>query len=208
MKKTFKIKRVLISLWIIFATLVLLFWLLIGYLQFVYPIISKNLTLEKCEKLSNEDVNKLNIFFKDSTYNWNIDYWCWIRSIYSPENSLLDTRLPKEIWNLKNLTYLSLTKNNLSWIIPKEYGRLSNLESLFLQDNSLNWPIPKELGSLNKLILLNLSKNNLTWKIPSELWNVNKLDFMNLSNNKLEWNIPEHIRKMKNFELFLFDNKN
>ncbi len=89
--------------------------------------------------------------------------------------------------NDKNLVEgLNLIGNNLTGEIPKELGNLKSLTWLGLSHNNLTGEIPKELGNLKSLILLDLSNNELTGEIPKELGNLKSLTSLYLSYNNLE----------------------
>ncbi len=92
------------------------------------------------------------------------------------------TRLPKEIGNLTNLTWLVLSNNNLTEL-PKEIGNLTNLTELVLWDNNLT-ELPKEIGDLTNLIWLELWDNNLT-ELPKEIGNLTNLTKLDLHRNNL-----------------------
>ena len=77
--------------------------------------------------------------------------------------------LPGDLASLTQLTYLSLSNNDLSGPIPPELGGLSNLGYLHLTGNALSGAIPPELGDLANLESLRLSGNDLTGAIPPEL---------------------------------------
>ena len=82
------------------------------------------------------------------------------------------TNIPKEIGELKALTYLDLSSNQLTFI-PKEIGGLTALTELHLRSNQLT-AIPKELGKLKTLVYLSLFDNQLT-VIPKDLWELTAL---------------------------------
>ena len=75
-------------------------------------------------------------------------------------------RIPEEIGNLTNLTYLGLYDNQLTGSIPSEIGDLTNLTFLNLRSNQLTGEIPSEIGNLTNLYQLNLSNNLLSGIIP------------------------------------------
>ena len=64
--------------------------------------------------------------------------------LYMQQNSL--RKLPAELWNLENLTVLSLRQNKLTYI-PASIGRLRNLRELNLACNRLRY-LPWELLTL------------------------------------------------------------
>ncbi|EKM81858.1 hypothetical protein AGABI1DRAFT_112093 [Agaricus bisporus var. burnettii JB137-S8] len=66
------------------------------------------------------------------------------------------TKLPRSIWDLEQLTVLSLRSNYLT-VLPPEICRLKNLEDLNIANNQLQF-VPSELLSMN-LRVLNLHPN-------------------------------------------------
>ena len=64
------------------------------------------------------------------------------------------TKLPDEVGNLQNLTYLGLNRNLIEEL-PTSIGNLENLEVLELWDNEL-YSIPDEISNLKKLKTLEL----------------------------------------------------
>ena len=70
------------------------------------------------------------------------------------------TSIPKEIGNLKTLTWIDLSSNNLT-SLPEEFGKLKNLIHLNLGTNKLR-TIPPAIGNLKNLKFLNLFGNELT----------------------------------------------
>ena len=59
--------------------------------------------------------------------------------------------IPPEVGNLTNLTYLDLSRSELSGSIPSEIWTLTNLRKLFLSSNQLTGSIPPEIGNLTNL---------------------------------------------------------
>ncbi|MCI5188680.1 MAG: GTP-binding protein [Candidatus Electrothrix sp. AS4_5] len=70
------------------------------------------------------------------------------------------TTLPREIYNLKKLTYLNLRSNQLSEL-PPEIAQLKNLTFLDLSDNQLT-SLPSEICNLPKIETLLFYNNPLT----------------------------------------------
>lgn len=91
--------------------------------------------------------------------------------------------LPRDLFNLKQLNLLEISKTNVSQL-PNELGQLINLNQLILHSNRLI-ELPNDIGKLVKLQHLDLSGNNLT-KLPNEMKNLTELLTLNLSFNKLD----------------------
>jgi hypothetical protein len=82
-------------------------------------------------------------------------------------------KLPKEIGNLKQLTYLEIQGNGLSEL-PSEIGKLTQLEFLDVSYNDLT-ELPSEIGNLKNLKYLSVDANNLL-KLPVEIVNLTNLE--------------------------------
>lgn len=79
--------------------------------------------------------------------------------------------LPDEIYELKSLSYISLTSNNLG-ILSNKINQLQNLRYLDLSDNKFT-KIPETLQELNNLTYLNINHNQINEK-PFFLKNIEK----------------------------------
>ncbi|XP_031375668.1 receptor-like protein 33 [Punica granatum] len=75
-------------------------------------------------------------------------------------------KIPDVIGDLKLLTGLNFSQNNLTGPIPYSFGNLTNLEWLDLSLNNLSGEIPGSLADLTSLAYLNLSMNRLMGPIP------------------------------------------
>jgi Leucine-rich repeat (LRR) protein len=117
-------------------------------------------------------------------------------------NSL--TKMPIEIFNLKNLKILNMSNNNLT-TIPDEIDNLINLESINLYDNKLTM-ITNKIGNLTNLKTLNLAFNKLKI-IPAGIFNLLNLNTLCLNKNDLK-TIPNEIGNLTKLQiLFLHTNK-
>ncbi|PWA79680.1 protein kinase-like domain-containing protein [Artemisia annua] len=109
-------------------------------------------------------------------------------------NCKLEGSIPEQIGLLSNLTYLSLSQNNLTGTLPASFFNLLvslvNLLHLDLSQNRIMGPIPSTLGSMINLKFLDLSTNKLNGSIPPELSNLQSLVQMNLGDNNLDGPIP------------------
>ncbi|XP_010426163.1 PREDICTED: probable LRR receptor-like serine/threonine-protein kinase At3g47570 [Camelina sativa] len=99
--------------------------------------------------------------------------------------------LPIFIANLsKELTGLSLEKNQISGRVPHDIGNLMGLQALQLSGNMLFGPLPTSLGNLFGLGVLDLSSNKMSGVIPSTIGNLTRLEKLYLYNNSFEGTIP------------------
>ena len=131
--------------------------------------------LEKCGQLSDLKISIEDLTDIDSR-NWK--YITGVKLVpVKNRNSV-----PKEIFKLKQLKYLDLSKSNLIEI-SNDLANLTNLETLDLQSNQIK-SLPHEIGKLKNLKKLYLNNNQLT-TLPSEFGFLNNLSQLNLENNKL-----------------------
>lgn len=105
---------------------------------------------------------------------------------------------------LKNLTYLNLSFNNLTGPIPSSLSQIPNLGYIGLDRNKLTGTIPASLVNLKRSQLyLILSHNQLSGEIPASL---GEIDFgkIDLSRNKLEGDISMLFGHNKTTEIMDF----
>jgi len=108
----------------------------------------------------------------------------------SLSSNQLSGSIPPEIGNLTALTRLYLSFNRLSGSIPPEIGNLTALTGIELYFNQLTGPIPPEIGNLTALEWLQLSDNQLSGAIPPEIGNLTTLEGLSLSSNQLSGPFP------------------
>jgi len=104
------------------------------------------------------------------------------------------TKLPPELFQLKNLTSLDLGGNQLT-ALPPELFQLKNLTGLHIYGNQLS-SLPPELFQLKNLTTLDLGFNQLT-SLSSELFQLKNLTELYLSFNQLT-SIPPELFQLKN----------
>ncbi|GJU82163.1 kinase-like domain-containing protein, partial [Tanacetum coccineum] len=93
----------------------------------------------------------------------------------------LSGSIPLDIKDLKMLSYLDLSYNNLSGTIPSSLG----LEALDISQNNLSGKIPQFLDKWNSLVFLNLSFNDFEGEVPVVGVFANASLFSVLGNNRL-----------------------
>lgn len=106
-------------------------------------------------------------------------------------------KIPSEIENLKNLTWLSLDNNKLSGI-PATIGNLTNLYVLNLNGNRFDCTLPVDLYNLTNLWVLNIGNAGIKGEIPTGISKLKKLGLLNLSTSLLSGNIPDEIGELTN----------
>jgi Leucine-rich repeat (LRR) protein len=144
------------------------------------------------------------------------------------------TSLPKEVGNLKKLTFLQLgdivnaemVLNCLTELpieicelpelaylhlqlndlceLPAWIGNLTKLKELKLGGNFLT-SLPKEIGKLEKLEVLTIWQNDLE-EIPKEISFLKNLRGLDLSSNKLT-KLPNEITNLTELKIFLYDDE-
>lgn len=87
-------------------------------------------------------------------------------------------------------------------------GQLKNLTYLNLSFNNLTGPIPSSLSQIPKLSYINLSRNKLTGTIPASLVNLKGNDPFQLilSHNKLSGEVPDSFAEINFWEIDLSRN--
>ncbi|PON50816.1 Mitogen-activated protein kinase kinase kinase [Parasponia andersonii] len=146
---------------------------------------------------------------------------------------VLSGSVPESFGNMKGLTHLDLSSNELTGELPSSLSRMLNLVGLYVQQNmfsgqvdqllsnSIVWRIetmnfsnnlfdgelPQSLGSLSYLTYLDLHANMFGGDIPAELGNLMQLQYFDVSRNRLSGQIPEKVCGLVNlFFLNLADN--
>jgi len=124
----------------------------------------------------------------------SIPNWLWkkesLQGLAVNHNSLTGEINPS-ICNLKSLTELDLSFNNLSGNVPSCLGNFSkSLESLDLKGNKLSGLIPQTYMIGNSLQKIDLSNNNIQGRLPMALINNRRLEFFDISYNNINDSFP------------------
>lgn len=106
--------------------------------------------------------------------------------------------VPITIANLsKELSWLSLARNQIAGTIPAGLGMFQRLTKLNLEDNLFTGPLPVDIGRLPSLQDLDLSHNRFEGQIPQSFGNITKLSKLSLSNNFLGDTIPPSLGNLR-----------
>ncbi|KAK2380337.1 receptor protein EIX2 [Trifolium repens] len=107
--------------------------------------------------------------------------------------------------NLKLVSNMDLSNNNLSGPIPKGITHLTALQGLNLSHNHLSGEIPTTIGDMKLLESLDLSHDRLSCSIPSTMSSLTFLSHLNLSYNNLSGPIPQGNQFLTlNIDLFIY----
>ena len=121
---------------------------------------------------------------------------------------MLTGPIPAGISRLKNLSLLSVDRNQLSAGIPDFFSSFTDLRVLRLSHNKFYGKIPKSISSLApNLAYLELGHNSLAGQVPDFLGNFTALDTLDLSWNQFSGIVPKTFSKLtKIFNLDLSHN--
>ncbi|KAK3035445.1 hypothetical protein RJ639_032870 [Escallonia herrerae] len=103
--------------------------------------------------------------------------------------------IPYQLTSLatKQLTFFSVSVNNLTGSIPLWLGNASSLTGLSMGNNKFEGSIPVQIGRLSKLKLLQLGGNHLSGPIPTPIYNLSSLLYLDVSENHLTGRIHPDI---------------
>ena len=100
---------------------------------------------------------------------------------------------PPEIFQFKNLQYLSLSKNQLKEL-PDSIYKLTQLQCIDVSHNKLG-SLPKEIGKCSNLYYINANNNDL-FGLPPQIGNLEKLKTLDLWSNDIA-DFPETLSNLK-----------
>lgn len=109
------------------------------------------------------------------------------------------TRVPSGIGNFQNLKYLDLSKNDIEYVSP-DIGKLRNLRYLDFSENRLT-SLPPNIGEMENLRKLSLNENRLD-SIPSEIGRLSKLEELQVWRNELQ-GIPAEILGSRSLQVLV-----
>lgn len=101
--------------------------------------------------------------------------------------------IPAEVYDLVNLQYLDLSKNNIDSISP-QIKNLKNLQVLYLNKNKI-YSIPSELYELTNLKIISLNSNEINYISPS-IQKLLQLEILDLWNTNVT-SLPEQITRLE-----------
>ncbi|KAB2615464.1 LRR receptor-like serine/threonine-protein kinase [Pyrus ussuriensis x Pyrus communis] len=113
------------------------------------------------------------------------------------------------LFNLRNLTRLSLGNNPLNTMIPASHRNLStSLLYVVLSNSNIRGNIPVDIGNFSNLISLSLGNNQLRGAIPTSIQRLQNLQALYLNDNELQGNVPYELCQLNNLvELLLAGNR-
>lgn len=117
-------------------------------------------------------------------------------------NNFDEGKIPDNLGNLKNLTYLYLAGCHFVGEIPDTIFGLNALETFDFSTNNITGDFPKALSTLMNLKKIELYANKLTGVLPVELANLTLLEEIDFSANMIHGTIPKGYGDFKNLRVF------
>ncbi|KAF3636096.1 putative protein-like [Capsicum annuum] len=120
-------------------------------------------------------------------------------------NTSLSGNVPKELFDLPNLTQLYIHANNLTGPLP-DFPSSCSLSQLHIHHNRFSGEIPETLWT-ESLQELTLSVNKFNGSISENIGGCHQINYIDLSDNKLSGQIPKSVGRLKNLKnILLFNN--
>ncbi|KAI9071666.1 hypothetical protein K1719_046374 [Acacia pycnantha] len=115
--------------------------------------------------------------------------------------------IPASIGEMRQLSYLDLSYNNLSGYLPQKFGQGNNaLRVLKLSNNNLSGPCLPIGSNFTYLLLMKLNNNNFKGKFQGGVINSTKLRMLDISSNQLFGEIPTWIRNFRHLSYLMLSN--
>ncbi|XP_010552383.1 PREDICTED: protein STRUBBELIG-RECEPTOR FAMILY 4 [Tarenaya hassleriana] len=118
----------------------------------------------------------------------------------------LSGSLGYQLANLKSVTYLDVSKNNLNGNLP--YQLPQSLVYLDLSENGFNGNVPYSISLMNSLTYLNIGHNQLNGELSDMFQKLPKLETIDMSSNQLTGKLPQSFANLTSLKtLHLQDNQ-
>ncbi|XXG90303.1 hypothetical protein AAC387_Pa12g2107 [Persea americana] len=121
--------------------------------------------------------------------------------------SLLANRItgpiPKELWNISNLTDLNLEANMFfgeSVDLFQGIEKLFNIKRILISSNAFSGQLPMSLANLTSLEEFRINDNNFTGRIPDFIKNWTELEILAIQGSGLQGPIPSEISSLEELE--------
>ncbi|MCP5498232.1 MAG: leucine-rich repeat domain-containing protein, partial [Leptospiraceae bacterium] len=150
----------------------------------------------KCKQVSYEDFLEKREYTRYKGFRYVIDNTENVIGLkFNYSIHMEPQKIPKQIWELKNLKWLFLNGNNLK-DIPTLVTNFQKLEVLDLSSNELK-KLPEFLTQLKNLLDLNISSNFDLLNLPEFIGSFPNLQKLNISSLKIK-QLPDTISKLTN----------
>ncbi|XP_020082426.1 leucine-rich repeat receptor-like protein CLAVATA2 [Ananas comosus] len=112
--------------------------------------------------------------------------------------NLINSTLPKWLWNLSRITHLDLSYNNLHGFIHDEFSCLKSLNVLSLRGNNFKGEFPSSLQYCRQLVFLDLGHNKFSGAIPTWIGekSLSSLMILSLHANMFSGSIPPQVLQL------------
>ena len=154
---------------------------------------------------TNVDFTKIDLSYNNLSEKCSHDFRCipHARVLYLISNKF--NSIPLYIYYLKDLVFLDMSNNRLTYIEDNFCWSLSGLKTLNLSGNFIKY-IPRSIRYMRHLQELNLSKNEITL-IPNEFMYLKYLKKFDVSWNKIQIIVPHIFNNLSYLEeLYCNDN--